>query len=70
MIGRISRRAALAGAGATLATLSVRLPAFAAPAAVRVSTVAIFAVAPLYAADAQGYFAAENLVLNTEPVQS
>ncbi|MGA2395475.1 MAG: ABC transporter substrate-binding protein, partial [Candidatus Lustribacter sp.] len=42
----------------------------AAPAAVRVSTVAIFAVAPLYAADAQGYFAAENLVLNTEPVQS
>jgi NitT/TauT family transport system substrate-binding protein len=70
MIRSVSRKAALAGAGATLATLSIQTPAFAVPTSVHVSTVAIFAVAPLYAADAQGYFATENLVLNTEPVQS
>lgn len=70
MTGRISRKDLLAAGGATLAALSGRAPGSAAPTTVHVSTVGIFAVAPLYAADAQGYFAAENLILDTEPVQS
>lgn len=66
----LSRKSTLAGAAAALAATSFRTPALAEPTSVHVSTVAIFAVAPLYAADAQGYFAAENLALDTEPVQS
>lgn len=66
----ISRRAALAAAGATLAASAVRSPAFAEPTLLHVSTVAIFAAAPFYAADAQGYFGAENLAVTTDAVQS
>ena len=70
MTRRVTRKTALAATGATFSLVSTRLPASAAPTTVHVSTVGIFAVAPLYAAIAQGYFAAENLILNTEPVQS
>jgi len=66
----VSRRNALLGASATLAALSVPAPVLAEPALLHVSTVAIFDVAKYYAADAQGYFAAENLAVTTEPVQS
>ena len=66
----VSRRNALAGASVTLAALSVPAQVRADPTLLHVSTVAIFDVAKYYAADAQGYFAAENLAVTTEPVQS
>jgi NitT/TauT family transport system substrate-binding protein len=66
----VSRRNALLGASATLAALSVPAPVRADPVLLHVSTVAIFDVAKYYAADAQGYFGAENLAVTTEPVQS
>jgi NitT/TauT family transport system substrate-binding protein len=66
----VSRRNALLGASATLAAMSVRTPALAEPTVLHVSTVAIFDVAKFYAANAQGYFAAENLTCTDEPVQS
>jgi NitT/TauT family transport system substrate-binding protein len=66
----VSRRDALLGAGAAVAALSVRTPALADPTVVHVSTVGIFGAAPFYAADAQGYFTAENLAVTTEAVQS
>jgi NitT/TauT family transport system substrate-binding protein len=66
----VSRRDALLGAGAAVAALSMRTPALADPTVVHVSTVGIFGAAPFYAADAQGYFSAENLAVTTEAVQS
>jgi NitT/TauT family transport system substrate-binding protein len=64
------RRNALLGASATLAAFSVRTAALAEPTVFHVSTVTIFDSAPFYAADAQGYFRAENLAVTTEAVQS
>ncbi len=70
MSNRLTRRDALVGAGAAAATLALRAPALAEPVVLHVSTVAIFGAAPFYAADAQGYFTAENLAVTTDPVQS
>jgi NitT/TauT family transport system substrate-binding protein len=66
----LNRRNVLFGASATLATLSAGAPALAELAVFHVSTVTIFDSAPFYAADAQGYFRAENLAVTTEAVQS
>lgn len=69
MTGTISRRAAVAGLGGTLAGLA--FPAAAAePTLARVSIVPIWNVAPYFAADAQGYFAAEGLSVTSQATQS
>lgn len=65
-----SRREMLIGTGAAVAGVGLRSPASAEPTLLHVSTVAIFGAAPFYAADAQGYFTAENLAVTTEAVQS
>jgi NitT/TauT family transport system substrate-binding protein len=67
---QLTRRNVLAGAGAAAAAFAVRSPARAEPTLLHVSTVAIFGAAPFYAADAQGYFGADNLAVTTEAVQS
>ena len=74
MTSDISRRQALASAGATVA--STALPfgmgrAFAAELPlVRVSIIPIFAVAPHFVAEKEGYFAAEGISVTTQPVQT
>src|ERR1700684_3132876 len=65
-----NRREAVLGAGAAAVAAAIPRPARAEPTLLHVSTVAIFGAAPFYAADAQGYFAAENLAVTTDPVQS
>jgi NitT/TauT family transport system substrate-binding protein len=40
-----------------------------APTLLRVSLIPIYSVAPHYAAEAQGYFAAENISVTTQPIQ-
>jgi NitT/TauT family transport system substrate-binding protein len=65
----ISRRHALAMAGGSFAVMG--LPgamAADAPRLVRVSVVPIYVVHSHFAADAQGYFAAEGIVVETQPV--
>jgi NitT/TauT family transport system substrate-binding protein len=71
MASAISRRAALTVLGGSLAAL--RLPgaqAAAVPTLLHVSIVPIFDVAPYFAANAQGYFAAEGIAVTTQPTQS
>jgi NitT/TauT family transport system substrate-binding protein len=66
----ITRRAALAAAGGTLAALHMR-QAFAADLPLlHVSMVPIFVVAPHVVADRMGFFAAEGIAVTTQPVQS
>src|SRR5438270_12714307 len=67
---RVSRRNALLVAGGALASVAIGTPVRAQATVFHVSTVAIFDSAPFYAADAQGYFRAENLAVTTEAVQS
>ena len=65
----LSRRTAMIATAASLATLRLR-PALAADLPLlRVSVVPIFAVAPQFAADKLGYFAAEGLAVTTQPIQ-
>ena len=65
----ISRRGAVAGLGGALAFLT--LPAAAAELVpLHVSIVPIWNVAPYFAADAQGYFAAEGLAVTSQAIQS
>lgn len=61
MTARISRRAGLATLGAAVASSAVPRAAAADPVPIRAALVPIFDVAPYYAADQQGFFAAENL---------
>ena len=61
MTPRISRRAGLTTMAAAVASAAVPRVARAAPVPMRVALVPIWDVAPYYAADQQGYFAAENL---------
>jgi NitT/TauT family transport system substrate-binding protein len=69
MAKKITRRAALAAAGGTLAALNLR--AFAADLPLlHVSMVPIFVVAPHVVADRMGFFAAEGIAVTTQPVQS
>jgi NitT/TauT family transport system substrate-binding protein len=70
MTSAISRRDALAALGGSLAMLRMT-DAMAADSLplVHVSIVPIFAVAPHFAADKLGYFAAEGFAVTTQPVQ-
>ena len=73
MTSVISRRHALAMLGGSLAIMGLGLsPTMAAdaPTVVHVSIIPIYSVAPHFAADAQGYFAAENIAVTTQPVQT
>ena len=67
---KVSRRSALAMLGGSAALLGARRTIAADPTLVRVSVIPIFAVAPHFAADAHGDFAAENIAVTTQPVQS
>ncbi|HEY1505741.1 MAG TPA: ABC transporter substrate-binding protein [Stellaceae bacterium] len=70
MTESITRRAALAAAGGTLAALHMP-KAFAADLPLlHVSMVPIFVVAPHVVADRMGFFAAEGIAVTTQPVQS
>lgn len=66
----ISRRAALAMLGGSAALLGAPRAWAADPTLVRVSMIPIFAVAPHFAAEAHGDFAAENIAVTNQPVQS
>jgi NitT/TauT family transport system substrate-binding protein len=67
---KITRRAALAAAGGTLAALHMP-KAFAADLPLlHVSMVPIFVVAPHVVADRKGWFAEEGIAVTTQPVQS
>ena len=68
MTPTISRRATLATIAA-LAGTSLPAVASADPAALRVALVPIWDVGPFYAADQQGYFAAENLTVTPQVVR-
>jgi NitT/TauT family transport system substrate-binding protein len=70
MASLISRREALAGLGGALVASQISIARAAdAPPLVRVSIVPIFAVAAHFAAEKQGYFAAEGIAVSTQPVQ-
>ena len=66
-ISRVKMLVALGGAASV--SLMPATQASADVTTLRVSVVPIFDVAPLFAATAQGYFAAENLAVNTEQTQ-
>ena len=66
----ITRRDALAALGGSLAVLGASgVRAAEPPILVRVSMAPFYAVAPHYAADAQGYFAAENIAVTNQAIQ-
>lgn len=70
MTSVISRRNALAVLGGSLVALRVPAAKAAEPLTLlHVSIVPIYAVAPHFAADAQGYFAAERIAVTTQAVQ-
>ena len=69
MASKISRRRALAVACGMIALIGWQ-PAFAEPQLVRVSIIPIYSVATHFAAEAQGYFAEENITVTTQPVQT
>jgi NitT/TauT family transport system substrate-binding protein len=69
MTPRISRRGSLASIGAALASTALPRAARAELAPMRVALVPIFDVAPYYAAEQQGYFAAENLAPTVQIVR-
>jgi NitT/TauT family transport system substrate-binding protein len=69
MTARISRRAGLAALGATLASSALPRVASADMVPFRVAIVPIFDTAPYYAADQQGFFAAENIAPTAQVVR-
>ena len=73
MTSEISRRGALALMGGTAAATALPFGAGQAVAAelplVRVSIIPIFAVAPHFVADKNGWFADEKIAVTTQPVQ-
>jgi NitT/TauT family transport system substrate-binding protein len=69
MTSLISRRDALAGLGGAVIASRISIAHAADLPLVRVSIVPIFAVAAHFAAEKQGYFAAEGLAVSTQPVQ-
>lgn len=67
----ISRRQALGMLGGSLAVISMPGARAAEPLALlHVGIVPIYAVSPHFAADSQGYFAAEGIAVTTQPTQS
>src|SRR3954463_4518232 len=62
-------RRALVTLGATLAFAAFGAVNAAEPTLLRVSLIPIYSVAPHYAAEANGYFAAENIAVTTQPIQ-
>lgn len=69
MTARISRRTGLAAMGAALAAGALPRPVRAEPVPIRVALVPIFDVAPYYAAEQQGFFAAENVAPTAQIVR-
>ena len=70
MASLVSRREALIGVGSALAMLPTgNLHAAEALPVVHVGVIPIFTVAPHFAADKLGYFAAEGIATTTQPVQ-
>lgn len=69
MASKVSRRAILAIAFGIFALAGAQQAA-AEPQLVRVSIIPIYSVATHFAAEAQGYFAAENIAVTTQPVQT
>ena len=70
MAEEITRRAALAAAGGTLAALSIPKARAADLPLLHVSMVPIFVVAPHVVADRKGWFAEQGIAVTTQPVQS
>lgn len=70
MTPMVSRREALALFGASASMLGAPRAMAADRPLVRVSIIPIFAVAPHFAAEANGYFAAEGIDVTTQPVES
>ena len=70
MAQEITRRAALAAAGGTLAALHIPNALAADLPLLHVSMVPIFVVAPHVVADRNGWFAEEGIAVTTQPVQS
>lgn len=70
MTSAISRRDALAIVGGSVAMLGARGVKAAAPPVVKVGIIPLFAVAPHFAAEAHGDFAAEGIAVSTQTVQS
>jgi len=70
MAQKITRRAALAAAGGTLAALHMRQALAADLTLLHVSMVPIFVVAPHIVADRKGWFAEQGIAVTTQPVQS
>lgn len=70
MSTHVSRQAALAGLGSAIAATAFPHAASADPTLLRISVVPIFDIAPMYAAQAEGYLTAENLAITTQAVQS
>lgn len=70
MASAISRRTALTMLGGGPLALGLAQAYAAEPTLLHVSIVPIFDVAPYFAADKEGYFAAEGLAVTTQPTQS
>lgn len=70
MASAISRRTALTMLGGGPLALGLARAYAAEPTLLHVSIVPIFDVAPYFAADKEGYFAAEGLAVTTQPTQS
>lgn len=64
----VSRRAAVFGIAAAASSSAIPRTARAEPTLLRASIIPIFDVAPMYAASAQGYLAAENLSTTTQAI--
>jgi NitT/TauT family transport system substrate-binding protein len=64
----VSRGAALFGIAAAASSFAIPRTASAEPTLLRANIIPIFDVAPMYAANAQGYFTAENLSVTTEAI--
>ena len=70
MASQISRRSALALMGGSLAALAAPRAMAADTTLLRVSLLPIYSVAPHFAAEKFGYFAAENIAVTTQSIQT
>jgi NitT/TauT family transport system substrate-binding protein len=70
MSALISRQAAIAATGAALVSTATPRVARAQSAPLRIGLLPIFDAAPYYAADQQGYFAAENVAVSLQIIRS
>ena len=70
MNSKISRRTAIALLGAGAAALAMKPAMGADPTLLRTGLIPIAPLAPYYAADKRGFFAAEGIAVTTQPVQT